>query len=131
MHKIKFARPVLNHWTPSERVEYSIEDLGTLLHKILEGAAKDFSHENLAISSDAFYWVMCPRSELYSDLAERVGVPFRFETVRRMMVDLFDIPLPASPITEIATPTPTDHHYHGSRGATDRVDFLQFRFDFE
>ena len=111
MHKSKYARPEFHHWTPSEKVEFSIEDLGTLLHKILEGAAKDFSHENLAISSDAFYWVMCPRSELYSDLAERVGVPFRFETVRRMMVDLFEIPLPQSPITEIVVDTSTDVQY--------------------
>lgn len=111
MRRMKHNPRGLWHDAISERVELSIEELGTLLQKILEGAAKDFSHENQAIAADAFYWVMCPRSELYSDLAERVGVPFRFDNVRRMMIDLFAVALPASPITEIVVDTLSDEHY--------------------
>ena len=92
-------------------MEQSIEDLGTLLQKILEGAAKDLSHDNAAIVADAFYWVMCPRSELYSDLAELVGIPFRFDNIHRMMADLFKVALPPSPITEIIVDTGADPEY--------------------
>lgn len=112
-----------------ERMESEIEDLGMLLRSVLEGAAKDLSHENTAIAADAFYWLMSPRSELYSDLAERVGVPIRFENVRRMMADLFEVALPAEPIIEVTVDTSDDSVFRWCGDEKQYVDQLAANID--
>ncbi len=94
-------------WTFDSRealLAEALEDATSLITNVLEKTADDFRDEDPAISADAYYWVVSPRSELYSDVAVNFGLDLKYSMVRTWFAEK-GIDLPVAPIHRIVLDT--------------------------